>query len=120
MALSGPQKRALRALAHHLDPVVRIGAARVTPGVLTEVARALVDHELIKARLIDAKAEEVVLARQQLLEGTGAELVQTLGHTIILFRRNAEDPKLAALPGETLARAPKPPEAARKGRPFRR
>lgn len=122
MALTGPQKRALRALAHHLDPVVLVGAARVTDAVVAEVDRCLGHHELVKVKLIDASAEEVAVARDRLVAPTGAELVQTLGHTLVLFRRNPADPKVAALPASRPhpGRRPGPPAPARRARRPRR
>jgi RNA-binding protein len=30
-----------------------------------------------------------------LIEGTGAESVQQIGHIVVLFRRNEEDPRVA-------------------------
>ena len=51
MPLTGAAARQLRALAHHLDPVVQVGKEAVTKGVVAQVARALLDHELIKVKI---------------------------------------------------------------------
>src|ERR1039457_1777964 len=48
MALSEKQKKYLRRLAHPLHPIVMLGTAGLTGGVLLELERALVDHELVK------------------------------------------------------------------------
>ncbi|MCB9779283.1 MAG: ribosome assembly RNA-binding protein YhbY [Alphaproteobacteria bacterium] len=102
MSLTGPQKRMLRGLAHHLDPVVLVGQDRVTPGIIREVARALHHHELVKIKLIDSDKEEVTEALDQLLEAVSAEHVQTIGHMVVLWRRNEDEPKVQKLPGEKL------------------
>ena len=47
--LTTTQRKYLRALAHHLDPVVRIGQHGLTTGVAAETVRALASHDLIKA-----------------------------------------------------------------------
>ena len=45
MELSGKQLNHLRALAHHLKPVVAIGVAGATPAVASELEHALTSHE---------------------------------------------------------------------------
>ena len=51
MALTGKQRRALRALGHHLEPVVQVGHAGITDGVVAALEQALWDHELVKVKL---------------------------------------------------------------------
>ena len=51
MSLTERQKRHLQGLAHHLKPVVMVGQAGLTEGVLNEVGVALDHHELIKIKL---------------------------------------------------------------------
>jgi RNA-binding protein len=48
MALSEKQKKHLRRLAHPLNPIVMLGNAGLTDGVVSELDRALDDHELVK------------------------------------------------------------------------
>ena len=45
------ERRALRAAAHHLKPVVSISQKGLTASVLAEIDRSLKAHELIKLRL---------------------------------------------------------------------
>ena len=49
--LSPAERRALRAQAHHLDPVVLVGQHGLTPAVLHEIDLALLKHELVKVRI---------------------------------------------------------------------
>ena len=41
----------MRALAHHLNPVVQVGNAGLTEGVQRQIDGALEAHELIKVKL---------------------------------------------------------------------
>jgi RNA-binding protein len=93
--LTASQIRYLRGLAHPLKPVLLVGGRGVTPGVLKELEQALDDHELIKVRLSggDRAARAGELAK--LAESSRAETVQTIGHLVVLYRRNDEQPKLA-------------------------
>ena len=52
MNLSNKQKQYLKSEAHHLKPIVMIGANGFTEGVLAEIENALNFHELIKVKEI--------------------------------------------------------------------
>ncbi|HSP77939.1 MAG TPA: ribosome assembly RNA-binding protein YhbY [Myxococcaceae bacterium] len=90
MPLTGKQRRMLRGMGHHLEPVVIVGQAGVTEGVIAAVEQALHDHELIKVK-INEGPETRQEAAQRLAEGTGAELAQLLGRTALLFKKRQED-----------------------------
>lgn len=45
------QKNHLKTLAHHLQPVVMVGANGLTEAVLREAEQALLHHELLKIRV---------------------------------------------------------------------
>ena len=49
--LTPAQRRAFRAQAHHLHPVVSVSSNGLTPSVLKEIDHALQAHELIKIRV---------------------------------------------------------------------
>lgn len=92
MPLTGKQRRALRALGHHLEPVVIVGQHGVTEGVIAAVEQALQDHELIKVK-INEGPETRQEAAQKMAEGTQAELAQLLGRTALLFKKRKEKSK---------------------------
>lgn len=93
--LSNPQKRHLKALAHHCKPVVIIGDSGVTPAVMHEILLALDHHELIKIRVNaeDRAAREAMIA--DICIATASALIQRIGHVAMLFRRNPEAPRIA-------------------------
>lgn len=95
MALSPSQRRYLRSLAHDLSPVILLGAKGATDAVVKELDLALTHHELVKVKLSGGDKEERLAQIQFLSDGTGAESVQEIGHIVVLFRRNTDDPKLA-------------------------
>jgi RNA-binding protein len=94
VALSNPQKRHLRSLAHHLKPVVMIGQHGMKDSILEELEIALDSHELIKVRVSAGDREERSELIERMIAASGAELVQTIGHIAVLFRRNPEKPKV--------------------------
>lgn len=95
MALSPSQQRYLRSLAHDLSPVILLGAKGATDAVLKELDLALSHHELVKVKLSGGDKDERQAQIDFLAGGTGAESIQQIGHVLVLFRRNADDPKLA-------------------------
>lgn len=97
--LTGKQRRHLRALAHHIDPVIQIGNAGVTEGFLAELGRALHTHELVKVRV---GTESPITATDSVLPietGTKSQVAQVIGRTLIVYRRRQKDPKIV-LPKE--------------------
>lgn len=95
MALTASQTRYLRGLAHALKPVVLLGGKGVTPGVLKELEQALDDHELIKVRLSGADRVARAADLEQLVASSHAETVQSIGRIAVLYRHNAEQPRIA-------------------------
>jgi RNA-binding protein len=118
LPLNGKQRRALRALGHHLDPVVQLGKEGVTPALLEAVEQALDDHELIKLKVGESSPIDRHEAADEISRETGAEIAQVLGRTILLFRRHPEEPKIE-LPGLPLPPRPARTEPAGKGAPAR-
>jgi RNA-binding protein len=90
LALTGKQRRKLRAHGHHLNPVVMVGQQGVTEGVVAAVVQALEDHELIKVKVGEGP-EDRHDAAERLATETGSEVAQVLGNTILLFKKRQED-----------------------------
>jgi RNA-binding protein len=89
--ISGKEKRALRARAHHLSPVVSIGAAGVSGAVLAELDIALNDHELVKLRIAADDRQHRKALIDDLCQRAKAELIQRIGHTAVIYRQRPKD-----------------------------
>ena len=92
--LTGKQKSYLRSLGMTMEPIVFIGKEGVTPTVVGSAREALQKRELIKVRVQKNSPEEAASAIETLSERAEAELVQTIGHNGLLFKRNFEKPKI--------------------------
>ena len=88
--LTSKQRKNLEKLAHDLQPVVIVGGAGVTDGVISMVDNSLAAHELIKIKFNEYKDEIRELTRE-LCEKTDATLVRIIGFTVILFREAEEE-----------------------------
>ncbi|HKA42320.1 MAG TPA: YhbY family RNA-binding protein [Burkholderiales bacterium] len=104
--LTPAERRAMRARAHALHPIVMIGSAGLTAAVLKEIDLALKSHELIKLRMLgdDRQAREAALG--QICTALDASPVQIIGKTIVVYRPAPEpEVKDAGAPGRKQSRS---------------
>ncbi|MES2830784.1 MAG: YhbY family RNA-binding protein [Pseudomonadota bacterium] len=91
--LSPVERAALRADAHVLNPVVMIGEAGLTPGVIKEIDSSLDSHGLIKIRVVGDDREARLAIYQSICEQLKAAPVQHIGKLLVIYRTKAEDVK---------------------------
>jgi putative YhbY family RNA-binding protein len=80
------ERKAHRAEAHHLDPVVMIGNDGLTPAVRKEADAALNAHGLIKIRVLGDEREAREAIYQQLADELNAAPIQHIGKLLVLWR----------------------------------
>lgn len=90
--LTGKQKRYLRSLAHHLDPIFQVGKGGVNENMTKSITEAMTVRELIKISLLTNFEGDTKEAAAELAEGAGAEIVQVIGKTVVLYKE-AKDVK---------------------------
>ncbi|MDZ4813635.1 MAG: ribosome assembly RNA-binding protein YhbY, partial [Pseudomonadota bacterium] len=99
MAIDKDQVRYLRGLAHTLNPIVMVGKQGVSQTLVDELQQNLARHELVKIRVqAEDRADRENLI-SELVKSSGAEMVQRVGHTATLYKRNVQKPKIH-LPGD--------------------
>ncbi|MCF7221154.1 ribosome assembly RNA-binding protein YhbY [Marilutibacter chinensis] len=84
--LTAAQTRFLRGQAHGLKAMLQVGGKGITDALVAEVDNALEHHELIKVKVAaeDREARDAMI--DEVVERTGAALVQRIGHTAVLYR----------------------------------
>ena len=92
--MTGKQKKYLRALAHSLKPLVNLGKHGLTPETKFEIESQLVDHELIKCKVLESCPLSKKKCVEEISAMVGVEVVQVIGKTIVLFCPHPEDPKI--------------------------
>ena len=114
--LTATQRRALRAKAHHLHPVVIIGQHGLTPAVASEIDLALAKHELVKVRVFSDAREDRDAMLATICADMDCAAVQYLGKVLVIWRPNPEvkkpapvkrEPKAATKSGAKRPKAPK-------------
>jgi RNA-binding protein len=98
MTITAKQKRWLKQQVHHLKPVVTLGQAGLTAGVLAEIEIALDHHELIKVKVNAGDRDERDAAVAAIAERTGSNLIDRIGNTAAFFRPNPEKKAPMELP----------------------
>jgi putative YhbY family RNA-binding protein len=86
LTLTATERRALRADAHHLDPVVMVGGDGLTEAVFKEADAALNSHGLIKLRVFSDSRDTREAFLAELTSRLGAAAVQHIGKLLVLWR----------------------------------
>lgn len=94
MALSGKQRRHLRALGQRLAATLHVGVEGVSDAVVRQADAQLEAHELIKMRVGENAPGDRHELAEALAARTRAELAQVLGRTALLYRARKEDPTI--------------------------
>ena len=90
MSMTGKERAALRAEAHHLDVKVHIGHAGITPAILTSLDDVLRTHELVKLQVAKASELSARDAAHDVAAAMRAEVIQVIGRTFTVFRENPD------------------------------
>jgi RNA-binding protein len=93
-ALSGKQRRHLRGLGHHLEPLVQVGKLGLTDAAVAAIDQALGDHELVKVRIGTECPEDRADVAGRLAPLVKGEIAQMLGRTLLVYRRHPKEPKI--------------------------
>lgn len=89
------QSAHLRALAHHLDPVVQLGKEGLSEAVVAAARTALETHELIKVKLPQIEKAERHALTTALATATAAHVAGEIGRVAVLYKRHPNKPKIA-------------------------
>jgi len=89
--LTGKERAALRAEAHHLRATVHVGHQGLTGAILASLDDALRTHELVKVQLVKRADVTIKDAANEMARAVGAEVVQVIGRTCSLYRERREE-----------------------------
>lgn len=93
--LTARQRAHLKSLAHALKPVVHVGKEGVTATVLGTLNDAFRTRELLKVKVLEAAPASARDTASEIEAGVSdVNVVQTIGRTIVLYRRHPEKPEI--------------------------
>jgi RNA-binding protein len=84
--MTSKQRSYLKSLAVNLDTIFQIGKSGVSEEICAQLLNALNARELIKIKILETCPTNVKETADLVAKGTGAEVVQTIGMKIVLFR----------------------------------
>jgi len=79
-------KKKFRAIGHHLKPIVTVAGNGLSDTVMSEISRALNDHELIKIKVLAEDRDERKSLIQTINDKNQAEIIQTIGNMALLYK----------------------------------
>ena len=89
--MNSAERKALKARAHALDPIVHLGGKGLTEPVIAEIGRALDAHELIKVRAGGMERDAREAALVEICGKLAAQPVQHIGKVLVIYRKKSED-----------------------------
>lgn len=92
--LNNAQKRQLKGLASTSKIKYQLGKSGITDTAVSMFEKALVAHELIKIDVMKGVADSKMELALDLSSKLNAEIVQVIGNTIVLYKRNKDNPKI--------------------------
>ncbi|WP_217594847.1 ribosome assembly RNA-binding protein YhbY [Cohnella sp. GbtcB17] len=92
--LTGKQKRFLRSEAHHLTPIFQVGKGGTNDHLIRHIEEALEVRELIKVSILNNNDDDRYEVAKELSERSGAELVQVIGKTIVLYKESRDNKQI--------------------------
>lgn len=95
MTLTAKQRAKLRSLAHPLKPVVQIGKEGVTESALAGLLESFNSRELLKVKVQGGAPITAAAAGEEIANRLpDVHHVQTIGRTVVLYRRHPEKPEI--------------------------
>ena len=93
-ALTLAHRRELRALSHHIKPVVWISVAGLSESVIRELDRALKSHELIKIKVAADERETREAMLEEICQRLSAAPVRHIGRMLVIYRPDVDDQRI--------------------------
>lgn len=92
--MTSKQRAYLRALANPLEAIVHVGKGGFSDTIVKQAEDALTARELIKGKVLESAPQTARDIAEALAESTNAAVVQVIGRTFVLYRRNPKEPKI--------------------------
>ncbi len=94
MILTGKQKAYLKKLSHDMTPIFHVGKGVVSDNLVNGISEALYKRELIKINLLQNCLDDAKSVAITISEKTDSNIIQVIGRTIVLYKKNEDDPKI--------------------------
>jgi RNA-binding protein len=89
--MTSKQRAYLKSLATNLDTIFQIGNGGISDEICFQLNNAMEARELIKIKLLETCPDPIKEVASEIAEKTGAEVVQTIGTKIVLFKVSSQE-----------------------------
>ena len=86
--MTSKERAALRGQANTIDVTLMVGKGGASETLIAEAEKLLEAHELVKGRVLEAAMLTAREACDALCEATGADGVQVVGGTFVIYRKS--------------------------------
>ena len=86
--MTSKERAVLRGQANTIDVTLMVGKGGVSETLIAEAEKLLEAHELVKGRVLETAMLTAREACDALCEATGADGVQVVGGTFVIYRRS--------------------------------
>jgi putative YhbY family RNA-binding protein len=115
LSLTPTQRKAQRAKAHALNPVVMIGNDGLTVAVRKEIDRALSSHGLIKIRVLGDDRDARIAMYESICDDLSAAPIQHIGKLLVVWRPMESKPEKSVPSKKVAARTNQRSNGSRVG-----
>lgn len=92
--MTSKQRAFLRSMANTMEPILHMGKGDISGAMIRQADDALTARELIKGKVLETAPQSPREAAEKIAESVHAEVVQVIGRTFVLYRRNAQEQKI--------------------------
>ena len=92
--LTSADKKTLKGIANTLETKYQLGKSGITETSVDMFDKALTAHELIKIDVMKNVTTEIMELALDLSSKLKVEVVNVIGRTILLYRKNPKNPKI--------------------------
>ncbi len=90
--LTSKQRAYLRGLANGCEIILHAGKSGLSPNLCKQADDALTARELIKGKVLETAPANTRQIAEEIAATVHAEVVQVIGRTFVLYRRNEKNP----------------------------
>lgn len=90
--LTNKQKNQLKSISNGLDCKYQVGKSSITDNLICMLDKALIAKELIKVEVNNNLNVPILEIAYDLSSKLNAEIIQIIGRTLLLYRKNKDKP----------------------------
>lgn len=92
--LTSKQRAFLRSMANTVEPILHAGKGEISDAMIKQADDALTAREILKGKVLETAVATPRETADTIAAAVHAEVVQVIGRTFVLYRRNEKEQKI--------------------------